>query len=141
MTPAGGLPLQDRCCEHPDHEQLGLISSTRTAGNQRRYPRHMVHRISLIVVGKRVGVPLSDILEAFAALPHDVRPTTQVWHRVSKIWRVTLQERRNKLERLEDELNGCIGCGCLSMTSCALRTLTTSSPQKAPAQQGCEPVG
>lgn len=102
------------------YEQLGLISAHRTIGNQRRYPRHMVRRISLIVVAKRLGVPLTDVQEAFADLPHDERPSTADWHRVSRVWRRRLEERREQIERLEHTLNGCIGCGCLSMTSCSL---------------------
>lgn len=102
------------------YEQLGLISAHRTLGNQRRYARHMVRRISLVVVAKKLGIPLTDVQEAFADLPHDERPSAADWHRVSRVWRRTLQRRREQLERLEQTLNSCIGCGCLSMTSCSL---------------------
>lgn len=102
------------------YEQLGLIASERTVGNQRRYQRHMVRRISLLVVAKRLGIPLVDVQEAFAGLPMDDKPSQAQWRRVSKVWRRTLERRREQLERLERELNGCIGCGCLSMTSCEL---------------------
>ncbi|NHN54766.1 redox-sensitive transcriptional activator SoxR [Calidifontibacter sp. DB0510] len=102
------------------YEQLGLISAERTTGNQRRYHRHMVRRVSLIVVAKRLGIPLTDVAQALAELPHDTKPTTGDWRRVSKVWRTTLVERRRELERLEHELTGCIGCGCLSMTACKL---------------------
>jgi MerR family redox-sensitive transcriptional activator SoxR len=65
------------------YESLGLISSDRTAGNQRRYRRHMVRRISLILVAKRLGIPLADVHEAFAPLPLHQKPTEHDWHRVS----------------------------------------------------------
>lgn len=102
------------------YEQLGLIASTRTAGNQRRYPRHMLRRISLIVVAKRLGIPLGDVQELFAGLPLDHAPTQQDWRRLAKIWRAELDARRTQLEHLQRELTGCIGCGCLSLKACRL---------------------
>lgn len=102
------------------YEQLGLISSRRTSGNQRRYARHMIRRVSLILVAKRLGIPLSDVTEAFEPLPQGSQPTGHDWHRVATIWKETLSARRVQLERLERELQGCIGCGCLSMKACIL---------------------
>ncbi|QHC00720.1 redox-sensitive transcriptional activator SoxR [Epidermidibacterium keratini] len=116
------------------YESLGLISSSRTSGNQRRYSRHMVRRISLIVVAKRIGVPLADVERAFEPLPHDAQPSSRDWHRVASLWRETLRERRAQLERLEHELTGCIGCGCLSMKSCRLL-----NPDDTLAEQGPGP--
>jgi MerR family redox-sensitive transcriptional activator SoxR len=102
------------------YERLGLIASERTGGNQRRYSRHMVRRVSLILVARRLGVPLADVRDAFEPLPMDRKPSAHEWHRVSTRWKASLQERRAQLERLEHELNGCIGCGCLSMKACRL---------------------
>ncbi|MDN4473816.1 redox-sensitive transcriptional activator SoxR [Demequina sp. SYSU T00b26] len=102
------------------YEDLGLIASVRTAGNQRRYPRHMLRRISLILVAKRLGIPLDDVHEAFASVPLDSTPSHDDWQRASRAWKRQLEERRRALERLEYELTGCIGCGCLSMKACAL---------------------
>ena len=102
------------------YERHGLIASSRTSGNQRRYPRHMLRRISLILVAKRLGIPLSEVAEAFAGLPMDSEPTTEDWKRVSQVWKVHLEERRRAIVQLEKELVGCIGCGCLSMRSCDL---------------------
>ncbi|AKU14689.1 redox-sensitive transcriptional activator SoxR [Luteipulveratus mongoliensis] len=116
------------------YESLGLISSHRTAGNQRRYARHMVRRISLLVVAKRLSIPLADVQVAFQPLPHEERPSTADWRRVSTRWKQILQERRRQIERLEHELNGCIGCGCLSMKSCFLL-----NPQDALGEQGPGP--
>lgn len=102
------------------YEQLGLIASTRTAGNQRRYRRHMLRRISLIVVAKRLGIPLSDVQDVFQSLPLDVPPSQRDWQRVSQLWRVELDVRRTQLDHLQRELTGCIGCGCLSLKACRL---------------------
>lgn len=102
------------------YEQLGLIASERTAGNQRRYARHMLRRVSLIAVAKRLGIPLVDVQSALSTVPLEDVPSQADWQRASRIWRSTLEERRRSIERLERELTGCIGCGCLSMRSCAL---------------------
>ncbi len=117
------------------YERHGLIASSRTAGNQRRYPRHMLRRISLILVAKRLGIPLSEVAEAFAALPMDSEPTTEDWQRVSRVWKVRLEERRRAILQLEKELVGCIGCGCLSMRSCDLL-----NPGDVLAARGAGPV-
>ncbi|MDF9877370.1 redox-sensitive transcriptional activator SoxR [Cellulosimicrobium cellulans] len=98
------------------YEQLGLIASTRTAGNQRRYPR----RISLIVVAKRLGIPLADVQEVFTSLPLDHPPSQRDWRRVAKLWNDELELRRTQIDHLQRELTGCIGCGCLSLKACRL---------------------
>lgn len=102
------------------YEELGLIAAVRTGGNQRRYPRHMLRRVSLIAVAKRLGIPLDDVRDAFAHVPLDRTPSHEDWQRASRQWKRRLEERRRGLERLERELTGCIGCGCLSMKACAL---------------------
>lgn len=102
------------------YEELGLIASTRSAGNQRQFPRHMLRRVSLVMVAKRLGIALTDVAEAFATVPLDRTPSHKEWQRASRAWKQDIQERRRSLERLEQELTGCIGCGCLSMKACAL---------------------
>jgi MerR family redox-sensitive transcriptional activator SoxR len=102
------------------YESLGLIASTRTAGNQRRYPRHMLRRVSLISVAKRLGIPLADVQTAFADVPLTETPTHDDWQRASRRWKRELEKRREGIERLERELTGCIGCGCLAMKACGL---------------------
>jgi MerR family redox-sensitive transcriptional activator SoxR len=102
------------------YETLGLIAAQRTAGNQRRYPRHMLRRVSLVAVAKRLGIPLADVQDALASVPLDRTPSQAEWQKASRVWKLTLERRRRALERLERELTGCIGCGCLSMNSCAL---------------------
>lgn len=116
------------------YEELGLIASVRTRGNQRRFARHMLRRVSLVTVGKNLGIPLADVQGAFASVPLDRTPSHQDWQRASRAWKKTLEERRRGIERLEHELTGCIGCGCLSMKACALL-----NPDDALAETGAGP--
>lgn len=101
-------------------EALGLISSVRTSGNQRRYERPMIRRVSFIRAAQRVGLSLEEIKEALATLPDSRTPTARDWERLSAAWRSRLDEQIRRIERLRDRLDGCIGCGCLSLTTCAL---------------------
>jgi MerR family transcriptional regulator, redox-sensitive transcriptional activator SoxR len=101
-------------------EQQGLIVAERTDGNQRRYPRATLRRVALIQAGSAAGVPLRRIGEALATLPHDHTPTKRDWTRLSRVWRNDLEAKIAELERLRDDLTGCIGCGCLSLRSCRL---------------------
>ncbi|MER6509590.1 redox-sensitive transcriptional activator SoxR [Nonomuraea sp. NPDC001636] len=102
------------------YERKGLIFSERDGGNQRVFSRHMLRRISLIIVAKRLHIPLSDVAEILATLPTDRAPAHNDWQRVSRTWKKQLEERRRAIEQLEHELTGCIGCGCLSMKACLL---------------------
>lgn len=103
------------------YESKGLIKSSRNSGNQRRYPREVLRRVSIIKVAQRLGLPLATIHEALATLPEGRTPTAEDWSKLSARWRADLDDRIAKLTRLRDQLTGCIGCGCLSMKSCPLR--------------------
>ena len=103
------------------YEREGLIASERTAGNQRRYRRDVLRRVAFIRVSQRVGVPLADIRAALDSLPAGRTPTKKDWARLSRLWRAELDERIRSLERLRDDLTGCMGCGCLSLRTCALQ--------------------
>ena len=103
------------------YEARGLIRSSRTQGNQRRYPREVLRRVSVIKVAQRVGVPLADIHEALKALPQNRAPTAAEWRRLSSKWKDGLDERIAQLTLLRDKLDECIGCGCLSIGNCWLR--------------------
>ncbi len=102
------------------YERKGLIHSTRTAGNQRRYHRDELRRVAFIRVSQRVGISLEEIGRALASLPNERVPTAKDWARLSATWRDDLDERIEQLQHLRDDLTGCIGCGCLSMESCKL---------------------
>jgi MerR family redox-sensitive transcriptional activator SoxR len=103
------------------YETKGLIMGWRNHGNQRRYPREVLRRVSIIKVAQRLGIPLSSIKAALDALPKGRTPTDKDWRRLSMRWHADLDERIAKLTRLRDHLTGCIGCGCLSMRECPLR--------------------
>ena len=103
------------------YEARGLIRSTRSSGNQRRYARQVLRRIAVIKAAQRVGVPLAEIHEALKALPADRAPTAEEWRRLSSRWRAELDERIASLTLLRKRLDECIGCGCLSLGNCWLR--------------------
>lgn len=103
------------------YESKGLIHSNRNRGNQRRYPRSILRRVAVIKVAQKTGIPLSEIADALSALPHDRPLTAEDWRSLSKTWREGLDERIARLSALRDQLEGCIGCGCLSMHDCPLR--------------------
>ena len=116
------------------YEQEGLIRSTRTGGNQRRYERHELRRVAFIRIAQQVGVSLEEIREALAALPENRTPTKADWARLSAKWRRKLEDRIAIMERLRDQLTGCIGCGCLSLQRCNL-----INPKDALATRGPGP--
>lgn len=116
------------------YEAKGLIHSVRSGGNQRRYARSVLRRIAVIKVAQRVGMPLAAIAEALNALPSGRTPTVADWRRLSAAWKLELEERIRTLTQLRDQLDGCIGCGCLSLKACPLR-----NAQDALAREGAGP--
>jgi MerR family redox-sensitive transcriptional activator SoxR len=102
------------------YEAEGLLSATRSGGNQRRYHREVLRRVSFIRVAQRVGLTLDEIRDALASLPDSRTPTQDDWSRISRAWRPRLDEQIHLIERLRDRLDGCIGCGCLSLKACRL---------------------
>lgn len=102
------------------YETKGLVHSTRTAGNQRRYPRHVLRRLAFIRAAQRFGISLAEVRAALDTLPVDRPPTARDWSRLSQHWHDALQERIDALVRLRDTTSDCIGCGCLSTTSCPI---------------------
>ncbi|NYE96514.1 MerR family redox-sensitive transcriptional activator SoxR [Psychromicrobium silvestre] len=122
------------------YESQGLIFAERTSGNQRRYPRHMLRRISLVQVAKRLGIPLSEVAEVFAGLPADRVAKKKDWELISRRWKQHLEARRKEIERLEAELTGCIGCGCLSMNRCRLLNPSDSLAEEGPGARRLPPL-
>lgn len=102
------------------YEDQGLIESRRTAGNQRQYQRSTLRRIAFVQAAQRVGLSLAEIKAALDSLPDDRTPTRSDWSRLSRGWRGRLDQRIAELERLRDDLDECIGCGCLSLQRCSL---------------------
>ncbi|HET7572498.1 MAG TPA: redox-sensitive transcriptional activator SoxR [Gaiellaceae bacterium] len=102
------------------YERKGLISSTRTDGNQRRYLPSTLRRVAFVQAGAAAGIPLGEVKAALDTLPRGKAPTKREWERLSRRWRHELDERIGTLEALRDRLTTCIGCGCLSLRTCAL---------------------
>ena len=102
------------------YETKGLIQSTRTPGNQRRYHSSVVRRVSVIQVAQNLGLTLEEISQAFRSLPNERTPTKRDWEKLSRRWRHQLDERISRMQDMRDKLTDCIGCGCLSMQNCSL---------------------
>jgi MerR family redox-sensitive transcriptional activator SoxR len=114
------------------YERLGLIRSTRTGGNQRRYLRSELRRVAFIRISAQVGVPLEEIKQALAELPAERTPTKADWAKLSSSWRGRLDEQIALMQRLRDTLTGCIGCGCLSLRSCGLHNFADKLAVEGP---------
>jgi MerR family redox-sensitive transcriptional activator SoxR len=102
------------------YERQGLITSRRTDGNQRRYEAVTLRRVAVVQAGKAAGIPLDEIRKALDTLPEGKAPTKKDWERFSRRWRAELDERIETLTALRTRLTTCIGCGCLSLKTCAL---------------------
>ena len=103
------------------YESKGLIKSIRNGGNQRRYTRDVLRYVAIIKIAQRIGIPLATIGEAFGVLPEGHTLSPKEWKELSSQWREELDRRIHTLVALRDELDGCIGCGCLSRSDCPLR--------------------
>lgn len=102
------------------YEARGLVQSLRTAGNQRRFLRGDIRRLSFILIAQRAGLSLARIEAALAILPQGRNPSRAQWTTIAAGMRDDLDDRIKLLERMRDRLDGCIGCGCLSLDTCAL---------------------
>ena len=114
------------------YEREGLIRSFRSAGNQRRFPRGVLRRVALIKTAQRLGLPLGRIAAALASLPDDRPPRAADWKRLSAVWRDDLDARIASMTALRDQLDSCIGCGCLSLDACPLRNPEDQLGQSGP---------
>lgn len=103
------------------YESKGLIHSIRSSGNQRRFARAELRRIAVIKVAQRAGISLREIRDALETLPSGRSISARDWTRLSKRWRDDLDARIERLSALRDQLGDCIGCGCLSLSSCPMR--------------------
>ena len=121
------------------YETKGLIRSQRNRGNQRRYPRGILRRVAVIKVAQRTGIPLAEIAEALSVLPHDRPLTAQDWQKLSQTWHRQLNDRIERLTKLRNQLDGCIGCGCLSMRECPLRNPWDTLAAEGPGPRLLEP--
>ena len=102
------------------YESQGLIAATRTSGGQRRFERQMLRRLAFIRAARNVGLTLEEVSDALAELPDGRTPTRADWAALSKTWRLRLDDQIAGLMALRDNLDSCIGCGCLSLKRCAI---------------------
>lgn len=102
------------------YEQQGLLSAARSPGGQRRYARETLRRVAFVRAAQQLGISLAEIGQALQSLPAQRTPTKADWARLSRHWRSALDARIEALTALRDRLDGCIGCGCLSLKACAL---------------------
>lgn len=116
------------------YESKGLIEPHRTGGNQRRFLRSDIRRLSFVLIAQRLGLSLGEIEAQLARLPQGRTPNARDWASISSAIRDQLDSRIAELERARDNLDGCIGCGCLSLKSCELY-----NPGDALAQRGPGP--
>lgn len=122
------------------YEAQGLVTTTRTSGNQRLYERSTLRRLAFIRSAQRVGLTLDEIIAALATLPGGRTPTKADWTRLSHVWRARLEEQIERLERLRDSLDGCIGCGCLSLQRCSLQNPEDTVARAGPGARYLEPT-
>lgn len=114
------------------YEERGLITSHRNNGNQRRYNRDVLRRLAVVAAAQHVGFTLNDIAEMLSDLPGDTGATEAGWQSMASSWRPHLDERIETLQRLRDQLDTCIGCGCLSLPRCQLVNVGDRLAPKGP---------
>ncbi|MCL4105107.1 UNVERIFIED_CONTAM: hypothetical protein GTU68_018814 [Idotea baltica] len=112
------------------YETQGLIEALRNSGGHRRFLRSDIRRLSFIMIAQRFGFSIAEIREKLTALPNGRTPTPADWQKMGEGFREDLHQRIATLERLRDNLDGCIGCGCLSLPRCALYNKGDSAGQK-----------
>lgn len=102
------------------YEGKGLIEPVRTSGNQRRFLRSDIRRLSFILIAQQLGLSLVEIEDQLRKLPHGRTPTARDWEAISQSIRSVLDRKIAQMQSMRDRLDGCIGCGCLSLKRCAL---------------------
>jgi MerR family redox-sensitive transcriptional activator SoxR len=102
------------------YEEKGLVAPHRNSGGQRRYERADIRRLSFVMISQQLGFSLSEIAQLFRGLPEGRTPTKSDWTRISRVFRKTLDSRIETMTLLREKLDGCIGCGCLSLSNCKL---------------------
>ncbi len=114
------------------YEAEGLIAGARSAAGRRQYPRHVLRRVAFIRAAQAVGLGLTEIRAALQGLPDGRTPTQADWQRLAGAWQPLLDQRITALQRLRDQLASCIGCGCLSLKTCALYNPADQAAARGP---------
>lgn len=102
------------------YETRGLVCPSRNAGGQRRFEGADIRRLSFVMIAQQMGFTIEQIGDVLSSLPQGRTPTKSDWTKISRQFRKTLEDRIAMMERMRDNLDGCIGCGCLSLKRCAL---------------------
>jgi len=102
------------------YETKGLVTPNRNIGGQRRFRSSDIRRLSFILIAQQLGFPLEEIREKLSSLPEGRTPTVKDWEKISRSFKKALDERIEMASRMRDRLDGCIGCGCLSLSKCEL---------------------
>lgn len=102
------------------YEEKGLVEALRTGGNQRRFLRGDIRRVSFVLIAQKLGLSLAEIEQALARLPSGRNPNARDWAGISGAIRTRIDAQISALEKVREDLDGCIGCGCLSLKKCAL---------------------
>jgi MerR family redox-sensitive transcriptional activator SoxR len=123
------------------YEAESLIRAVRSPGGQRRYHRDVIRRVSFIRIAQEVGLTLAEIRAALASLPDHRTPTQRDWHRLATSWGPRLDAQIAMLVRLRDRLDGCIGCGCLSLQACRIVNPDDSAGERGPGPRYVLDVG
>ena len=114
------------------YEEKGLIHSERTDSGHRRFPRAVIRRVAFIVFAQKIGLSLEEVGDALAKLPRHHVPERSDWAKLSKQWTTRIRERIAELERLEEGLTECIGCGCLSLDRCQFANPADKAGRRGP---------
>ncbi len=116
------------------YEELGLVHPERNAGGQRRFLKSDIRRLSFVIIAQQLGFSLDQICDQFESLPDARTPNARDWQKISRGFRSELDQKIDTLIRLRDNLDGCIGCGCLSLAKCKLY-----NPEDKAASRGTGP--
>lgn len=117
------------------YEEKGLVHPVRSAGNQRRYLRADIRRLSFVMIAQKLGFTVAEICDELADLPKDRAPNQEEWRVSSTRFMAEIERRIASLERLRGRLEGCIGCGCLSLEKCALYNPEDEAADKGPGPE------
>ena len=121
------------------YEAQGLLRGSRSEGNQRRYAKETLRRVAFIRIAQGVGLSLDDVRAALATLPEQRTPTPADWARLSRAWKPLIEARIASLAALRDQLDSCIGCGCLSLRTCRLSNPDDELAGDGPGAVNLEP--
>ncbi|MDG2341166.1 MAG: redox-sensitive transcriptional activator SoxR [Paracoccaceae bacterium] len=114
------------------YEEQGLVFPFRNDAGQRRFASADIRRLSFVMVSQSLGFSIAEIRTALAPLPVDRAPTKADWTRISRMFGAEIDSRISRMQTLRAKLDGCIGCGCLSLKSCSLYNFGDKAAKKGP---------